>query len=90
MRPTARCPRPHPLAHDPELPAVAVAALRASGVARALSRADQLARTDVSIRGRHQPLGVCTVADATSLASLLDAQATEAEGTTSAVAYDLA
>ena len=50
--------------------------------------ADKLARADVSIRGRDQPLGVCTVADATSLASLLDEQATEAEDTTSAVAYD--
>jgi hypothetical protein len=47
-------------------------------------------RIDVSIRGRDQPLGVCTVADATSLASLLDEQAAEAEAATGAVAHDLA
>jgi adenylate cyclase len=52
--------------------------------------ADKLTPTDVTIRGRDQPLGVCTVADATSLASLLDEQAAEAEATTSAAAYDLA
>jgi adenylate cyclase len=52
--------------------------------------ADRLARTDVSIRGRDQPLGVCTLADATSLASLLDEQAAEAEAATTAVAFDLA
>jgi adenylate cyclase len=51
---------------------------------------DKLERADVALRGREQPLGVCTVADATSLASLLDEQAAEAEATTSAVAYDLA
>ena len=34
-----------------------------------------LERTDVSIRGRDQPMTVCTVADPTLLASLLDEQA---------------
>jgi adenylate cyclase len=37
--------------------------------------ADRLARTDVSIRGRDQPMTVCTAADPTVLASLLDEQA---------------
>jgi adenylate cyclase len=36
---------------------------------------DRLARTDVSIRGRDQPMTVCTAADPTVLASLLDEQA---------------
>jgi len=36
---------------------------------------DRLTRTDVSIRGRDQPLTVCTAADPTLLASLLDEQA---------------
>ena len=36
---------------------------------------DRLTRTDVSIRGRDQPMAVCTAADPTSLASLLDEQA---------------
>ena len=33
---------------------------------------DRLMRTEVSIRGRDQPMTVCTAADPTSLASLLD------------------
>jgi adenylate cyclase len=37
--------------------------------------ADRLARTDISIRGRDQPMSVCTVTDPTLLASLLDEQA---------------
>jgi adenylate cyclase len=36
---------------------------------------DRLTRTDVSIRGRDQPMTVCTAADPTVLASLLDEQA---------------
>jgi adenylate cyclase len=36
---------------------------------------DRLARADVSIRGRDQPMTVCTVADPASLADLLDEQA---------------
>ena len=36
---------------------------------------DRLARTDVSIRGRDQPMTVCTATDPTLLASLLDEQA---------------
>jgi adenylate cyclase len=36
---------------------------------------DRLTRTDVSIRGRDQPMAVCTAADPTSLTSLLDEQA---------------
>jgi adenylate cyclase len=36
---------------------------------------DGLTRTDVSIRGRDQPMAVCTAADPTLLASLLDEQA---------------
>jgi adenylate cyclase len=36
---------------------------------------DRLARTDVSIRGRDQPMTVCTTTDPTLLASLLDEQA---------------
>ena len=35
---------------------------------------DRLTRTDISIRGRDQSMTVCTVADATLLASLLDEQ----------------
>jgi adenylate cyclase len=34
--------------------------------------ADRLARTEVSIRGRDQPMTVCTATDPTSLTSLLD------------------
>ncbi|MEA2794897.1 MAG: adenylate cyclase [Bradyrhizobium sp.] len=37
---------------------------------------DRLTRTDVAIRGRHQPIAVCTAADATLLASLFDEQRT--------------
>jgi adenylate cyclase len=36
---------------------------------------DRLTQTDVSIRGRDQPLTVCVAADPTLLASLLDEQA---------------
>lgn len=36
---------------------------------------DRLTRTDVSIRGRDQPMTVCTATDPTLLASLLDEQA---------------
>jgi adenylate cyclase len=36
---------------------------------------DRLTRTNVSIRGRDQPMAVCTAADPTLLASLLDEQA---------------
>jgi adenylate cyclase len=39
---------------------------------------DRLARADVSIRGRDQPMSVCTSTDPTSLASLLDEQAASA------------
>jgi adenylate cyclase len=35
---------------------------------------DRLTRTDVAIRGRDQPMAVCTAADATLLASLFDEQ----------------
>jgi adenylate cyclase len=45
---------------------------------------DKLARTDVAIRGRDQPIAVCTAADPILLASLLDEQtiwlSTSAEG----------
>jgi len=58
---------------------------RNSGIA-----GDALTRTDVSIRGRDQPLAVCTVADPTSLASLLEAQAADAASDTVTVAFDLA
>jgi adenylate cyclase len=37
--------------------------------------ADRLTQTEISIRGRDQPMRVCTVADPTLLASLLDEQA---------------
>ena len=37
---------------------------------------DRLIRTEVSIRGRDQPMSVCTAADPTLLASVLDGQAT--------------
>ena len=37
---------------------------------------DRLTRTDVAIRGRDQPMAVCTAADATLLASLFDEQTT--------------
>ena len=51
---------------------------------------DRLVRTEVSIRGRDQPMTVCTAADPTLLASLLDEQAA-ASGTERAVsAEDLA
>jgi adenylate cyclase len=36
---------------------------------------DRLRRTEVSIRGRDQPMMVCTAADPTLLASLLDEKA---------------
>jgi adenylate cyclase len=36
---------------------------------------DRLERTDIPIRGRDQPMTVCTVADPTLLATLLDAEA---------------
>ena len=39
----------------------------------------RLTRTDVSIRGRDQPMTVCTAADATLLAGLLDEQAAPVE-----------
>jgi adenylate cyclase len=52
--------------------------------------AGALTRTDISIRGRDQPLGVYTTADPTQLASLLDAQTSEAGVAIGAVAYDLA
>ncbi len=58
---------------------------RNSGVAAAA-----LARTEISIRGRDQPLAVFSVADPTSLAGLLDAQAATAASAATAVAYDLA
>ncbi len=57
--------------------------LKNSGVA-----ADALTRTDISIRGRDQALGVHTVADPTSLATMLDAQAAEAATEPNAVAWD--
>jgi adenylate cyclase len=47
-----------------------------------------LTRTDISIRGRDQPLGVYAVADPTQLTPLLDAQAADAN--TRTAAYDLA
>jgi adenylate cyclase len=50
--------------------------------------ADRLARTDISIRGRDQPMSVCTVTDPTLLASLLDEQA--ASRNTEAPAEELA
>jgi adenylate cyclase len=40
---------------------------------------DTLTRTDVSIRGRDEPMTVRTAADPTVLASLLDPQSTPAE-----------
>jgi adenylate cyclase len=49
---------------------------------------EALTRTDISIRGRDQPLGVYTVADPTRLASLLDVQAAASD--TKTLAYDLA
>jgi len=39
---------------------------------------DKLTRTDVAIRGRDQPIAVCTAADPILLASLLDEQTTGA------------
>jgi adenylate cyclase len=50
----------------------------------------KLDRVDVPIRGRDQPMTVFTVADATTLGSLLDAQAEEAAANSKASAYDLA
>jgi adenylate cyclase len=51
---------------------------------------ETLDRTDVPIRGRDQPMTVCTVVDATALASLLDAQADEAAVDSKVSAFDLA
>jgi adenylate cyclase len=51
---------------------------------------EKLVRTDVPIRGRDQPMTVCTAVDATTLGSLLDAQADEAAADSKASAYDLA
>jgi adenylate cyclase len=51
---------------------------------------EKLDRTDVPIRGRDQPMTVCTAVDATTLGSLLDAQADEAAADSKASAYDLA
>jgi adenylate cyclase len=50
--------------------------------------ADRLTQTEISIRGRDQPMTVCTVADPTLLASLLDEQA--ASRSTEAAAEELA
>src|SRR5450756_2165835 len=50
--------------------------------------ADRLTPTEISIRGRDQPMTVCTVADPTLLASLLDEQA--ASRSTEAAAEELA
>jgi adenylate cyclase len=49
--------------------------------------ADRLTQTEISIRGRDQPMRVCTVADPTLLASLLDEQA--ASRSTEAAAEEL-
>jgi len=51
---------------------------------------EKLDRTDVPIRGRDQPMTVCTAVDATTLGSLLDGQADEAASDAKASAYDLA
>ncbi len=51
---------------------------------------EKLDRTDVPIRGRDQPMTVCTAVDATTLGSLLDAQADEATADSKASAFDLA
>jgi adenylate cyclase len=50
----------------------------------------KLDRTDVPIRGRDQPMTVYTAVDATTLGSLLDAQAEEATATSKVSAFDLA
>jgi adenylate cyclase len=51
---------------------------------------EKLDRADVPIRGRDQPMTVCTVADATALASLLDVQAEAAAADSKMSAFDLA
>ncbi|MEA2916122.1 MAG: adenylate cyclase, partial [Bradyrhizobium sp.] len=49
---------------------------------------DGLTRTEVSIRGRDQPMAVCTATDPTLLASLLDEQ-TASPGIERQSAHDL-
>ncbi len=50
---------------------------------------DRLTLTDVSIRGRDQPMTVCTAVDATLLASLLDESGTSPSTELPVSAYDL-
>ena len=49
---------------------------------------ERLVRTEVSIRGRDQPMTVCTAADPTLLASLLEEQAAATPGTDQPVRAD--
>jgi adenylate cyclase len=51
---------------------------------------EKLDRTEVPIRGRDQPMAVCTAVDATALASLLDVQGEEAAADSKLSAFDLA
>jgi adenylate cyclase len=50
---------------------------------------DRLVRTEVSIRGRDQPMAVCTAADPTLLASLLDEQSSSPSAERQMSAHDL-